>query len=93
MVDEAVLEALGSTAERRTIAELEEMTIKFIGDPSRDIIEYPASLGSYQVRMEAHASGGTHADPLVRRKCSHTEWRKRTGCKPALWTQRKALGG
>ncbi|GAX78683.1 hypothetical protein CEUSTIGMA_g6121.t1 [Chlamydomonas eustigma] len=52
-VDSAVLEALTTTAERKTVFELEDMVIDFIGDTSRDILEFSPSLGTFQ-KMLAH---------------------------------------
>lgn len=54
-IDPAIIEALqkGRDADRKTIADIEAMVIKFIGDTSRDILEFPVTYGTYQ-KMLAH---------------------------------------
>lgn len=51
-IDPAIIEALqrGREADRKTITDVENMVIKFIGDTARDLLEFPASFGTYQVR-------------------------------------------
>jgi hypothetical protein len=48
-VDSAVLEALTTAVERKTVFDLEDLVIDFIGDTSRDMLEFSPSLGTYQV--------------------------------------------
>ena len=52
-VDVAILEALSNPGEKKTVGELEELVIRFIGDDQRDLLEFNPGLGTYQVASSA----------------------------------------
>ena len=49
-VDNAILEALASSSEKKAVADLEEIVIRFVNDEQRDLLEFSPQLGTYQVR-------------------------------------------
>jgi|LauGreSBDMM110SN_4_FD.fasta_scaffold156103_1 hypothetical protein len=49
-VDNAILEALASSPEKKAVADLEEIVIRFVNDEQRDLLEFSPQLGTYQVR-------------------------------------------
>ncbi len=99
IVDIAILEALACASERKIVGDLEDVVIRFIGDTSRDILEFSPALGTYQVRARERESACAISRnipdniPPVRRKCWPIESRNPTACRPAPSTTRRAPAG